>query len=244
MPSHTLVLSALLLAACDSDEGSPINAIADQVEASPADTPTLDLGLTQGYTAADHTEVAPGVFMLTELYRTGEIEYIPATVELSGDDVTLEDLQTAIALGAPKLPVSGGTTSYCYNYDYQNYSERLGRDLFTRGANLYGYANAYSYSYGSTSYNTVYAGAYTYANAKADYVYAYAYVYIEGRYVGYSYQYAQNTTYAYAYGSWRASCGSDLTIDATVYTRNYIYNQDGAYISLGDTFETSAACCL
>ena len=236
MPHRIALVAALTLAACDT------TTTPDAVETTPGET-ELDLSLTQGFTAADHTEVAPGVFMRTDLYEAGEIEYVPVDLGLTGDE-TEEELVLAMERAAqPAQPITG-TRNYCYNYDYRNYNQQINRSLFEEQPTFYGYANAYSYRYGSYETNLVYAGAYTYARDNISYAYAYSYVYIDGRYVGYNYQYAQDSNYAYAYGSYRARCGSSRTIDATVYTRNYAYNTDGSYANVGTTYEVSAECCL
>lgn len=236
MSYQTAIIAALTLAACDTP------ATPDAVETTPGET-ELDLSLTQGFSADDHTEVAPGVFLRTDLYEAGEIEYVPVDLGLTGDE-TEEDLMLAMERAAQPAQPASGVRNYCYNNDYRNYNQSINKSLFAEQPTFYGYANAYSYRYGSYETNLVYAGAYTYARDAVQYAYAYSYVYIDGRYVGYNYKYAQNSTYAYAYGSYKARCSSSRTIDATVYTRNYAYNADGSYANVGTTYELSADCCL
>jgi hypothetical protein len=178
MPQPMLIMAAFMLAACDSA------VVPDAVETSPTDSSSLDLSLTQGHDDADHTEVAPGV------YESGKIEYLPSDLGLD-KDTTEEDLLLATQRdAAPRIPAANN--SYCYNSDYNNYSQNINKSLFKERPTFYGYAS----------------------------------------------------TYAYAHGSWRARCDSDLSIDATIYTRDYAYSSDGAYANVGTTYEVSAHCCL
>lgn len=241
MPHRAVLFVAASLVACDPA------VVSESVETGPQDTPGIDLALTQGHTAAEHTEVAPGVFMLTSLHQGDEIRFLPSDVVLTEDSTEADhtgavDIDTSLA--APAL--GNPSNNYCYNFDNFNYNQQTQQALFLERPNLYGYGTVYSYNTNNGQYaaNLVYAGAYTYAYAPVDYLYSYAYVYIEDRYVGYVYQYSQNSNYAYAYGYWQAECNSDLTIDATIHTRNYAYNFDGSYINAGTTRNLSARCCL
>ena len=243
MPHRTVLLAALMLAGCEPA------LVAESVETGPQDSPGLDLSLTQGHTADDHTEVAPGVFMLTSLHQGDEIRFLHSDVVLD-HEMSEEEHKGAVEVDTSLAsPTNLGPNNYCYNNDFFNYTQQTDPSLFMERPTLYGYGGAYSYSYNNGQYaaHMVYAGAYTYANyvgGPIDYLYAYAYVYIEGRYVGYVYQYSQNANTAYAYGYWQARCDSDLSIDAQIITRNYAYDFDGSYISAGTTRNLSARCCL
>lgn len=208
--------------------------------------PGLDLNLTEGHTAEEHVEVAPGVYMLEEVVDAGEITYHPHPLP------PVSDPESQLPWEAPDPEdvrnMISPMYSYCYEYDSDFYSDQTsGGSLF--GGDPYWYASAttYSYDYESWGYDYHYDQASTYVYTSAprdvDYVYAYSYVYVNGSYVGYASQYVSGGRIAYAYGTWTAPCSPEgyLALEASTYHYMTVYGEQS--ISVTDTLRSRVMCC-
>jgi len=245
-----VLLSALALVACQTgDTPTP------GPDFDPAVGPPLDLNLSAGHAEDEHTEVAPGVFMLTSLHQSGEVTFTPALGEtlLAGESLTPDQLPGALEPTFGGGPGGGGPgPSTCYESDYRYYTDSTSAGtLFGGDTTWSASATAYSYDYPATSLNSVYAYVTTSGPSFAtlDYVYAYAYVYVNERYIGYMTDYQTDDNYAYVYGSWDLPC-LDGYLDLKVYTSHYVYDYPtGSYtgprqnLSIGNTLEASVTCC-
>jgi len=232
--STVLVLSALT--GCDTGEAPTLGPDFD-----PAVGPALDLNMSAGHEKAAHTEAAPGVFILTALYETGEYDFTPAM----GETPMAQDIEPAIG--------PGGGSSYCYEYETRSYSDSTSAGtLFGGDTTWSAYVSAYSYDNGPLGVtNNIYATITTSAPtfSTIDYIYAYGYVYVNERYVGYVTDYQTDDNSAYISGNWSLPC-LDGTMDFKVYTTHYAYDYpDGDYtgtrqsLSISNTLDAVVECC-
>jgi hypothetical protein len=224
-------LAALALAGCAS--------------ASP-ELPLFDSELADGHEAAEHTEVAPGVYLLSSLVASGDVRFVQQT---------REEFEEAASTRA-RRGYGGGYTDYdyCYNYDYDSVSDSLsGTTMFQASPSWYGSANAYSYHYDTRGdrydqdYEQVSAYLWNYTRHPIASMSSMAYVYINGDYAGYVMDTGTNRTTALAYATYDATC-EDGTVSIEVRTYQYWNNMGGGgarepYLYLSYTMDASAACC-
>jgi hypothetical protein len=178
---------------------------------------------------------------------------VPGVAPLESTDGEFVPPDAITPTSGPAGP-GGGSSSYCYEYDCEYYSDSTSNaSLFGGDTSWYGYATAYSYDYSyptgySYDVNSVSTYVYTYAPDWIDYVYAYGYVYVNDNYIGYVSDYVTSGRSAYAYGSWEMPC-LDGYLDVRVTTSHYAYDYpSGDYtirqsLSIGNTVEAYVTCC-
>lgn len=243
--TRTALPAFLLLAACTTaPESRP-----------PAGA--LDPAQTGGLTEADHVEVAPGLFVVRDLYESGQVGFValdPATAAAQRDAVQAGD---APPPPFPDPDTDGGiddegspdAPTTCYEYGSDSYQDmtRTG-ETFGENPSWYGTVTAISYhdTRGGRDVRSDYVSTYAYTSAShvPDYIYAYGYVYINGRYVGYIHDDGRGrASYATAYGTWRVSCIERDAIEVEMQTYHYLYDTDVASLSIGSSVSATVACC-
>ncbi|MCK6529639.1 hypothetical protein L6R50_19490 [Myxococcota bacterium] len=231
MARSPFVLPLLALApfAC-AQEAAPI----------PAATGEFEPSLADGHFAEEHTQVAPGVHLLTELIESGAVRYSDLEPPLDPAAVEAENARRAArAVG-----------DYCYEYDYKTYSDRTrSGSMFGGDPSWYASATAYSYRYdgpGPSDYD--YDQVTTYITTSSpnpiDYVSAMAYVYVNGAYAGYVSNAGAGVNYAYAYGTWDAECvDGNLSVEARLYHTLSDASPRSQYLYLSNVLTARVACC-
>lgn len=186
--------------------------------------------LAEGHAAEAHTEVAPGIFLLTDAIERGAVRYVPEAEEAARRE-------------RPEV-------GYCYNYESATFADELANgSMFGANPSWYGVANAYSYKYDppgdryDQDYTQVSAYLWAYNAEAVGMVSVSAYVYVNGTYVGYVYDTAMADTLALQYGAFDATC---VDGSATVEVKHYLSWYDprrGQSLSVGQTTTTTVACC-
>jgi hypothetical protein len=219
MSRPSLVLLSLLLpVACQT---------ADATEASP-----FQADLAEGHTVAEHTEVAPGVYLLSSKLAEGAVHYVSA--------------EDAAARAETRSRIGDDT---CYNYDEGHYQDELQNEsMFGASPSWYGSTTAVSYDFDAPGtahdqdYEQVSAYLWSYV-ANPVTVFATAYVYVNGDYVGYVDDHARRGTTALAYEIFDAACEDGMV---SVEIRTYHTWSDGSsgqYLYLSNTATASVECC-
>lgn len=248
----------LALAACTTAPTDVATPTAGATAQPTAAMPALDLSLTGGLDQAAHVEVSPGVFVVRDLYESGEVGFLALSPAREAELLGAAESGT---LPPPPLPTDGGIDdgddpmddgsedegSTCFEYESDNYQDSTrGGNLFGGNPSWYGVVSALSYhdTTGPRDVRSDYVSTYLYTSApsEVDYAYAYGYVYIEGRYVGYINDYLTPGTSAVAYGTWRVSCHERESVTVDMSTYHYLYDGD-QYLNVGDKVSATVACC-
>lgn len=200
---------------------------------------SFDPTLAEGHTADEHTEVAPGVHLLSSVVNSGAVHYVDLTPEQMAERAEAASQRTM-------------DPTYCYNYDSGSYADQLsGGTMFMDNPSWYGSTYAYSYDYdglgdaGDQDYEQVSAYMWNYSRHAIGQLYATAYVYINGSYAGYVTDSQMNATTALAYATFDAECvDGSLSVEMRTYhswssgiagTQQYLY--------LSNTSTASVECC-
>lgn len=207
----------LFVCACETDSEIPFNT-----------------DLAEGHALEEHTEVAPGVWLLSSEVASGDINYT---------DLSAPENRTG-------SPASADRARSCYKYDYAWYNEQTrAGEMFGGRTYWYGMAMAEDYNDNDgmgpdQSFTRVTGYAYTYADKAVDQVYAMTYLYLNGRYVGYAWDQARNARYAYRYGAWDARCKDGrLSLEARTYHSWMNGRSADEYQYIGNTLDVEIDCC-
>lgn len=207
--------------------------------------PVVELGgfdpeLAEGHLATEHVEVAPGVFLLSEVASAGTVRYVPQ-----------EELVARRAFMGQEDPSRPTLPEYCYNYDDQNYADELMNDtMFGSNPSWYGVANAWSYRYeapgteNDQDYEQVQAYLWSYTGTAIANISATAYVYVNDAYVGYVYANERNRTTALAYAVFDATCeNGEVSVEVLTYHSWSTTLPRAQYLYLSNTSTASVQCC-
>jgi hypothetical protein len=198
------------------------------------EAPSFKPELADGHALSEHTEVAPGVFVLTSRLDAGSVRYVS-----HADAEAREDAR------ARRPHVES-----CYNYEYANYSDEVRNDtLFNGNTSWYGVVNAISYDYdapGTDSdqdYESVMAYLWTASEHPITTVTASAYVYINSEYAGFVSDAQANATTALTYETFDAEC-----VDGRVAVEVFNYHSwtnmgPDQSLYLSNRTSTAVECC-
>jgi len=227
MRSTTLIAAAMALG-CGQPAEKPFESPVPQ-------DPGPDLGKMDGWTQADHTEVAPGVFLLNSIAEGGP--QWAGQEERVGPEPDRLEASTTYSCSAYDSAVY---------YDTTRYGETFGGDVTWYGSVS---ASSYSSTWAGGSYRGDYVYVYASTTVPADVtVWTYGYVYINDNYVGY----LQSTEgwgadWAWTSGYFSDSCSDDGDMSARVNLTHYGYQSSGwtdtetFYVS--KTVRADVSCC-
>jgi hypothetical protein len=242
---RNLTLTVLALAACNTDRPAAPDASGGNgpiADATAVSTP-VDPSLTQGHDQSDHVEVAPGVFLLRDLWETGRYQV------LQGDDEvmalmgggTSTGTGTATSGWTSTSDTGGGTTASCFVGDSDSYYD-YETQLFEHSGNWSIFAAAYSSDFTGEVLNTIstHSSAYT-IYPGVDGLGASQYVYLNDEYIGYASVDLANDTLAMAGMYLTVPCDEGY-LDLMTLNTAYLRDGDNA-IEIDKSNSAYLVCC-
>lgn len=206
--------------------------------AESAEASTFRPSLAEGHSASEHTEVAPGIFLLSEKLERGEVRFVS-----DSEAHARETARTAMAFSSE--------VETCYNNDFQNYEDSLSNStMWGSNPSWYGVAGAWSFHYDppGTAQDTQYEQVEAYlwsasGGSPITAVTATAYLYVNGDYAGYITDARVNRTTALALGIFDAECvDGSVSIEVRTY-HSWSNREPDQYLYLSNTATATAECC-
>lgn len=199
--------------------------------------------LPDGITQADHTEVAPGVFLLTEAIASGLATYggpnPPEAPEAAPVDPTSASSKSARYCNES---ASASYTDSTTSGDWFGGTGDPTWDVTAQSASYFAWVGGGS---PPVNYDSVYLEVSATTPTDVDYIYAYGYVYVGATYVGYVTATGTSTDSAMSTGTIYTDCGGAPVLDISV--RGYFYGSDysgsGDYITVSKSVDVPVTCC-